>query len=141
MKAIVTCYKPAAKLWMPSSVYGNSTTKTQVSRSTITNFCILMLPSSITRKQHDLSIFSTFLVLFFFKLLYISLLLFLCVLSPSDVFRHDCGFFMISYIESWDGKTMPHFSQDDIPDTRVHVMSSMLHFACNVSRWQQVLKP
>ncbi|CAL5011729.1 unnamed protein product [Urochloa decumbens] len=67
-----------------------------------------------------------------FKSLYID--------APKQESTVDCGFYMLKYIEYWDGKTVPQINQSDMYNIRVNYMSKMLHWKGNIVTWHQVVK-
>ncbi|CAL5034093.1 unnamed protein product [Urochloa decumbens] len=67
-----------------------------------------------------------------FKSLYID--------APKQESTVDCGFYMLKYIEYWDGKTVPQINQSDMYNIRVNYMSKMLHWKGNLVTWHQVVK-
>ncbi|CAL4976992.1 unnamed protein product [Urochloa decumbens] len=67
-----------------------------------------------------------------FKSLYID--------APKQESTVDCGYYMLKYIEYWDGKTVPQIHQSDMYNIRVNYMSKMLHWKGNLVTWHQVIK-
>ncbi|CAL5065983.1 unnamed protein product [Urochloa decumbens] len=67
-----------------------------------------------------------------FKSLYID--------APKQESTVDCGYYMLKYIEYWDGKTVPQIHQSDMYNIRVNYMSKMLHWKGNLMTWHQVIK-
>lgn len=53
---------------------------------------------------------------------------------------HDCGFFMLKYLELWDGKQMVLSEHSDMEDIRKLYTRKWQHFSGNKVFWQKVLR-
>uniref|UniRef100_A0A0E0HNF8 Ubiquitin-like protease family profile domain-containing protein n=1 Tax=Oryza nivara TaxID=4536 RepID=A0A0E0HNF8_ORYNI len=51
----------------------------------------------------------------------------------------DCGFYMLKFVELWDGKQLPAFEPCDIPNIKKLLTHKMLSFQGNRVQWMQVL--
>uniref|UniRef100_A0A0E0EPA1 Ubiquitin-like protease family profile domain-containing protein n=1 Tax=Oryza meridionalis TaxID=40149 RepID=A0A0E0EPA1_9ORYZ len=51
----------------------------------------------------------------------------------------DCGFYMLKFVELWDGKQLPAFEPSDIPNIKKLLTHKMLSFQENHVQWMQVL--
>uniref|UniRef100_A0A0D3GEW4 Ubiquitin-like protease family profile domain-containing protein n=1 Tax=Oryza barthii TaxID=65489 RepID=A0A0D3GEW4_9ORYZ len=51
----------------------------------------------------------------------------------------DCGFYMLKFVELWDGKQLPAFEPSDIPNIKKLLTHKMLSFQENRVQWMQVL--
>uniref|UniRef100_A0A0E0PVU0 Ubiquitin-like protease family profile domain-containing protein n=1 Tax=Oryza rufipogon TaxID=4529 RepID=A0A0E0PVU0_ORYRU len=51
----------------------------------------------------------------------------------------DCGFYMLKFVELWDGKQLPAFEPSDIPNIKKLLTHKMLSFQGNCVQWMQVL--
>jgi Ulp1 family protease len=56
-----------------------------------------------------------------------------CVNSQLFFHSYDCGYFMLKFIEYWDGKTMPIIDQADMLNIRIKLMSTMLYYKTNLA--------
>uniref|UniRef100_A0A0E0KN70 Ubiquitin-like protease family profile domain-containing protein n=1 Tax=Oryza punctata TaxID=4537 RepID=A0A0E0KN70_ORYPU len=51
----------------------------------------------------------------------------------------DCGFYMLKFVELWDGKQLPAFEPSDILNIKKLLAHKMLSFQGNRVQWMQVL--
>ncbi|KAF2944101.1 hypothetical protein DAI22_02g115500 [Oryza sativa Japonica Group] len=51
----------------------------------------------------------------------------------------DCGFYMLKFVELWDGKQLPAFEPSDIPNIKKLLTHKILSFQGNRVQWMQVL--
>uniref|UniRef100_A0A0E0MEU4 Ubiquitin-like protease family profile domain-containing protein n=1 Tax=Oryza punctata TaxID=4537 RepID=A0A0E0MEU4_ORYPU len=59
--------------------------------------------------------------------------------GPKQDNIRDCGFYMLKFVELWDGKQLPAFEPSDIPNIKKLLAHKMLSFQGNRVQWMQVL--
>nr|XP_025881956.1 uncharacterized protein LOC107281337 [Oryza sativa Japonica Group] len=59
--------------------------------------------------------------------------------GPKQDNIRDCGFYMLKFVELWDGKQLPAFEPSDIPNIKKLLTHKMLSFQGNRVQWMQVL--
>uniref|UniRef100_A0A0E0KNE3 Ubiquitin-like protease family profile domain-containing protein n=1 Tax=Oryza punctata TaxID=4537 RepID=A0A0E0KNE3_ORYPU len=59
--------------------------------------------------------------------------------GPKQDNIRDCGFYMLRFVELWDGKQLPAFEPSDIPNIKKLLAHKMLSFQGNRVQWMQVL--
>jgi hypothetical protein len=53
--------------------------------------------------------------------------------------RHDCGYFVLKFIESWDGRRMLNFKPSDMPAIRKIFLNKWMVRAENLVDWERLL--
>ena len=56
------------------------------------------------------------------------------------MYRIDCGVFALTLTSGWEVRTVPKFTQDDIPNNRKQLTSNWVNTDYNKAPWKNILK-
>nr|XP_051221660.1 putative ubiquitin-like-specific protease 1B [Lolium perenne] len=63
------------------------------------------------------------------------------ITTPRQLTTYDCGFFMLKYIECWNGRRMAAINPSDMPALRKIFLKKWMDYVENRIDWEELLFP